>query len=61
MIYLVRHGQTDWNLFKRCNGSTDTYLNQAGIEQAKQQAARLKEVNFVKSFLINRLYLMIGL
>jgi len=46
MIYLVRHGQTDWNLFKRCNGSTDTYLNQTGIEQAKQQATKLKDVNF---------------
>ena len=46
MIYLMRHGQTDWNLFKRCNGVTDTYLNKTGIEQANLQAEKLKDVNF---------------
>jgi len=46
MIYLLRHGQTDWNLFRRANGCTDTFLNKTGIEQAKQQAENLKDVNF---------------
>jgi broad specificity phosphatase PhoE len=46
VIYLVRHGETDWNLFKRFNGCTDAYLNQTGIEQAKLQAENLKSVNF---------------
>ena len=46
MIYLVRHGQTDWNLFKRFNGCTETYLNQTGIAQAKLQAENLRNVNF---------------
>lgn len=50
MIYLVRHGETDWNLFKRCNGSTDTFLNKTGIEQAKSQAENLKNVNFDACF-----------
>jgi len=50
MVYLVRHGQTDWNLFKRFNGNTDTYLNQTGIEQAKQQAENLKNVIFDACF-----------
>ena len=50
MIYLFRHGQTDWNLFKRCNGCTDTYLNQTGIEQAKCQAEILKSVRFDACF-----------
>ena len=50
MIYLVRHGQTDWNLFKRCNGVTDTFLNKAGIEQAKAQAENLKNVSFDACF-----------
>lgn len=50
MIYLVRHGETDWNLFKRCNGITDTFLNKTGIDQAKSQAENLKNVNFDACF-----------
>jgi probable phosphoglycerate mutase len=46
MIYLVRQGETDWNLFKRANGVTDTFLNQTGIAQSKLQAKNLKNVNF---------------
>jgi Fructose-2,6-bisphosphatase len=47
MIYLVRQGQTDWNLFKKFNGCTDTELNQTGISQAQLQAENLKSVSFV--------------
>ena len=50
MIYLIRHGETDWNLFKRCNGCTDTYLNRTGIAQARQQAEHLKDVCFKACF-----------
>jgi probable phosphoglycerate mutase len=50
MIYLVRHGQTDWNLFKRFNGCTDAYLNQTGIEQAMLQAENLGSVSFDTCF-----------
>ena len=46
MIYLVRHGQTDWNLFKRFSGCTDAYLNQTGIAQAKLQAENLRSISF---------------
>ncbi|MHC1747303.1 MAG: histidine phosphatase family protein [Cellulosilyticaceae bacterium] len=46
MIYLVRHGQTDWNLLKKFNGCTDTKLNHTGIEQSKLQAEKLKKINF---------------
>jgi probable phosphoglycerate mutase len=46
MIYLIRQGETDWNLFKRANGITDTFLNKTGIEQAKSQADNLKNVSF---------------
>ena len=46
MIYLVRQGETDWNLFKRANGVTDTFLNITGIAQAKLQADNLRSVNF---------------
>ena len=46
MVYLVRQGETDWNLLKKFNGCTDIELNQTGIEQAQYQAENLKDVNF---------------
>ena len=46
MIYLVRQAQTDWNLFKRANGVTETFLNQTGIEQAESQANNLCDISF---------------
>lgn len=50
MIYLLRHGQTDWNLLKKLNGGTDSGLNQTGINQAKEQAENLKTISFDACF-----------
>jgi 2,3-bisphosphoglycerate-dependent phosphoglycerate mutase len=40
-ILLVRHGETDWNATGRLQGHTDTPLNAAGRQQARQAAQRL--------------------
>jgi len=46
MLYLIRHGQTDWNLFKRATGITNVFLNQTGIDQANKLAQELKDIIF---------------
>ena len=46
MIYIVRHGQTNWNLEKRNQGRKDIELNEKGILQAKETAEKLKGKKF---------------
>lgn len=40
-LYLVRHGETEWNKASRIQGRTDTDLSSLGVEQANKLAERL--------------------
>ena len=44
-IYIVRHGQTDWNAKGLVMGDKDIPLNDKGIEQIERSAAYLKDKN----------------
>jgi probable phosphoglycerate mutase len=46
MLYLLRQAQTDWNLFHRANGVTETFLNQKGIDYAETAAKLLSDIHF---------------
>lgn len=49
-IYIIRHGETDWNVKKMWQGTTDIPLNEKGVLQANQVAKRLENVNFERIF-----------
>ncbi len=49
-IYLVRHGETDWNKIGRLQGQSDVPLNENGIRLARETAAALSSVPFEAVF-----------
>ncbi|MBP9679793.1 MAG: histidine phosphatase family protein [Bacteriovorax sp.] len=41
VFYIFRHGETDWNRQKRCQGHTNTHLNDNGLEQAEMLSQKM--------------------
>lgn len=54
MIYVVRHGETEWNAINKVLGRTDMPLNARGIEQAHEIARSLKNIK-IDTFLCSPL------
>jgi len=46
MLYLVRHGETQWNVEKRMQGRKDSPLTELGRQQAAWAADALRDVPF---------------
>ena len=49
-IYLVRHGETEWNRLGRLQSNQDSPLTALGVQQAKELRSLLAEIRFVKAF-----------
>ncbi len=45
-IYLIRHGETDWNKLRRLQGQADIPLNEFGRQLARETEPALRDVPF---------------
>ena len=45
-LYIMRHGETAWNVEGRLQSKTDTELNENGVRLAKVTAEGLKNIPF---------------
>ena len=43
-LYLVRHGETDWNRARKIQGQVDIPLNEFGIHLAEETGKGLKDI-----------------
>ena len=49
-IYMIRHGETDWNIVKRLQGRSDIPLNEEGKRLARVTAKALADVPFTRIY-----------
>ncbi len=45
-LYLVRHGQTDWNVKHLAQGQVNVPLNETGVRQAEELREKLKDYDY---------------
>lgn len=46
MLYIIRHGKTEWNEIHKLQGRTDIPLNEEGRVMAREAADRYKDIHF---------------
>ena len=46
MLYIMRHGETDWNIMHKLQGRTDVPLNEIGIAKAESAREKYQDVHF---------------
>ena len=46
MLYIIRHGITDWNIRKKLQGQTDISLNEEGRLMAQKAAEEIRDTHF---------------
>ncbi len=44
MLYIIRHGLTDWNVLHKLQGRTDIPLNESGRQMAEEAAAEYRDI-----------------
>ncbi|KAF9227768.1 phosphoglycerate mutase-like protein [Gyrodon lividus] len=49
-MYIIRHGETEWNRTRRIQGHLDVPLNETGIKQAGLVAEAMKGIPLAKAF-----------
>lgn len=49
-LFITRHGQTDWNLYRKIQGKVDIPLNETGRKQAQRTRDDLAQIKFDRIF-----------
>ena len=45
-LYIVRHGQTEWNVLEKFQGQLNSPLTERGIKKIKETSAELEDIKF---------------
>jgi probable phosphoglycerate mutase len=51
-VYLVRHGETEWNLTGRRQGQLDSPLSESGMMEVQRTAKRIESLPDVAPFAV---------
>lgn len=52
-IFVIRHGETEWNLARRMQGRLDSPLTHAGMEQAHSHGELLKRLTTIEQMIVS--------